>query len=235
MTIRRSITLTALTTLTLLAVACGSDDDTNPGAAEPTTTVVTDRPPTTDAPTTDAPTTDAPTTDAPTTEPEPTPSLPANPVVIDDGAFTSIEEMAAASELIVVGTVTKETSLGRPHLGARPDANEYVGITVAVDEVLKGEPLEEVLLERDAYVVDENGRRIAENVFNGVPVPDVGDRLVLFLNPVDEQSAHFPGGFPSHTPVMIDGVGFLEGKAITIADDSSPLVGTTLDQITAAM
>jgi ABC-type branched-subunit amino acid transport system substrate-binding protein len=47
--------------LSLLAAACGDDEET-PAATEA---------PTTDAPTTDAPTTDAPTTDAPTTEAPP--------------------------------------------------------------------------------------------------------------------------------------------------------------------
>ena len=100
--------------------------------------------------------------------------------------------------------------------------------------MLKGEPVDEILLGRDAYVVDADGQRTAEIVFNGVPVRHAGDRLVLFLNPAEPPSVDLLRGFPTRAPVMLDGIAFRDGDAVSITDGSSPPVGATLDEIVAA-
>ena len=102
--------------------------------------------------------------------------------------------------------------------------------------MIKGAPIAVVLMAWDAYQVDADGQRIATNVINGIPVPHVGDQLLLFLRPVDDQFAALLHGFPTHTPVALDGIGFVEAGTISISDNSSQnaaqLVGKTIEQIT---
>ena len=135
----------------------------------------------------------------------------------------------------MVGTVTDEVSLGQPVATNDPSSDEYLGLTITVDTVLKGDPITEVRLGWDAYVLDEDGKRVATNVMNGIPVPHIGDQLVLFLRPVDDQFASLLDGFPTHAPVALDGIGFVETDTVSISDnsaqDAASLMGLTIDQI----
>ncbi len=224
--------LAAAAISSLVLVGCG--DDSSPESTPDTTTpVVTDPtlPPTTDTPATEAPATDATTTVPPTSQPD----LPPRPVVIDDGAFGSVAELGAAADTVVLATVTGEESLGRPGVADDPSADEFVGLTLSVDSIFTGVSAVEIKLGWDAYAVDAGGMRVAENVLNGVPVPHVGDQLVLFLRHADPQFTEFLDGFPSDAPVGLDGVGFVVDGKVTITDTSSTetdvLMGLTVDQI----
>ena len=239
----RTATL-AISSLAFLLVACSSDDSAPTDTTGSTTIVVT--PPPTTAPaeptTTDAPppTDDSPTTEPTTTDaPPPVTSLPDNRIVIDDMGYGSLEEMAAAADLVVHGTVTDETSLGRPRVEEDPAANEYLGLTVSVETLLKGEPVDEVLLGWDAYVVDADGKRVASNVMNGIAVPHAGDEVLLFLQPLDGRSKELMGGFPTHSPVALDGIAFVESGTVTVTDDISGdvigLRGKTIAEIAALL
>ncbi|MBI5088089.1 MAG: hypothetical protein HZB15_04265, partial [Actinobacteria bacterium] len=139
------------------------------------------------------------------------------------------------ADAVVVVTVTGEESLGRPSAADDPNADEFLGLTMSVDSILTGVTATEIRLGWDAYAVDSDGTRVAENVFNGVPVPHVGDQLVLFVRLADPQFQDFLGDFPSHAPVGLDGIGFLEDGAVIITDSSSTetdiLMGLTVDQI----
>jgi hypothetical protein len=228
--------LALATTLSLVGLACGSDS--TPTTTDVTTPPVVTNPPETDPPGSTPPGSTPPGTTPPDTEP-PTadPELPPRPIDIDDGAFETIGDLGEGAELIVVGTVTGEESLGQPLATNDPSSDEYLGLTISIDSVLKGGPLDEVLLAWDAYVVDANGARVAANVMNGIPVPHVGDQLVLFLRPVDDQFASLLHGFPTHTPVALDGVGFVEANTISISDttarDAAHLEGMTIDEVAA--
>lgn len=222
--------LLAAASCSLLLVACGDDEQDSTGS--PTT--VTEPTPVTDpAPTTP---TVAPTT---TGEPAGPHDLPTRPMEVDDGGFTTLEELAAVGELVVVGTVTDEVSLGRPDAAEDPHADEFLGLTLRVDSTLKGSATTEIRLAWDAYLTDETGERVAEIVMNGIPVPHVGDQLVLFLRPADAQFAAHLDGFPTHAPVALDGIGFVVDSVVTITDTSSPatqaLMGQSIEQITASM
>ncbi len=135
----------------------------------------------------------------------------------------------------MVGTVREESSLGRPNASTDPLADEFLGLTIEVETVLAGDPVDDVTMAWDAYVVDADGSRTAANVMNGVPVPHVGDRLVLFLRPVDEQFGAAMGGFPTHAPVALDGVAFLDRDTVTLTDETATqaahLTGMTIAQI----
>jgi len=69
-------------------------------------------------------------------------------------------------------------------------------------------------------------------------VPRTGDQLVLFLRPVTPESQALLD-YATHTPVMLDGVGFVEDDVVTITDDVVPeiavLAGATLDEIRASV
>jgi hypothetical protein len=240
MKLTSAIALTTLTALSLLAVACGDESPPQatevtspPSSASPPGTAPPDTsPPGTNPPSTNPPSTQPPATDAPTDDPD----LPLRPIEIDDGAFETLHDLGEGAELIVLGTVMDESSLGRPVETNDPSADEYLGLTIKVESVIKGEPIAAVLLAWDAYQVDADGQRIASNVMNGIPVPHIGDQLLLFLRPVDAQFAALLHGFPTHTPVALDGIGFVEDGAVSISDNSSPnvaqLVGKTIDEIT---
>ena len=84
-----------------------------------------------------------------------------------------------------------EGSLGRPHVGEDPWIDEYVAVTVDAVPDLKGEPVERVVLGWDAIQVDPDGNRVATILSNGIRPPEVGDRMLLFLDPA---SPIQPGG-----------------------------------------
>jgi hypothetical protein len=220
-----------------LAVAgTGCGDETSTGDSATTTVDVgaPTTPPATVAPTT--PTTDA--RDAPTSTDRPDPQLPTRDVEIDDGAFDSIGDMADASDVIVVATVTEEETITSDRTDVNPSAEESLGLRLRVDDVLKGEPGDEIRLAWFAFELGEDGEPIATNLLNGIPVPRIGDQLVLFLRPVTPESQALLD-YATHAPVMLDGVGFVEDGVVTITDEVVPeiavLTGATLDEIRASV
>jgi hypothetical protein len=233
------------TALVVAGTGCGDESSTGDSAAT-TTTVEGAAPtttPTTVAPTT--PTTVAPTTptsgdpDAPTSSTDtPEPQLPTRYVEIDDGAFDSIGDMADASDVVVVATVTEEEAISSDRTDVNPSAAESLGLRLRVDEVLKGEPGDEIRLAWFAFELGEDGEPIATNLLNGIPVPRIGDQLVLFLRPVTPESQALLD-YATHAPVMLDGVGFVEDGVVTITDEVVPeiavLTGATLDEIRASV
>jgi hypothetical protein len=210
--------MTAVVVLALVGAGCdntrGSGADTSSSTTSSTTTSPTD------------------TLPRSTSDPG-RPDLPTRAIDVDDGTFDSLETMTAAADVIVVGTVTAETSLGRPSGGSEPNAVEYLGLTISVETALKGGSVEQVRLGWGAYTTDDTGVRTAENTYNGIPVPHIGDQLVLYLRPVDQQFADLLGDFPTHAPLALDGVAFADDGIITITDASSPapLRGKTVAQL----
>lgn len=147
----------------------------------------------------------------------------------------SIDELIASAQLIVVGSVVDVESLGRPSMNEDPNAEEYAAFTIHVDEQLMGDPVNEVTLAWDSYVVDDNGERIGEVVMNGVPVPRMGDTMLLFLQTADPAFAAFLGGVPTHQPVGLDGVVYIRSGVAADGDVTSPasaqIEGWTLDEL----
>lgn len=224
--IKRLTPTILLATLALAAAACADGPtlaDEPPDTTVPPTTPEPAAPPTAVPPATDPPTTIAPV------EPE----LPERYVEIDDGAFGSIGEMADASDVVVVATVTGRQPVTSDRDDVVPSADELVDIRLRVDEVLRGDPGDEIRLTWFAYQLGDDGEPAATNLLNGIPVPQPGDRLVLFLRTVSEDEALV--GDATHAPVLLDGIGYLDGDAVTITDDVVPdaavLTGATLDEI----
>jgi len=134
-------------------------------------------------------------------------------LIVEDGTFASVASMARAAELIVVGEVVEVVSLGRPDVEEDPNADEYVAVTTDVTEILKGDPISEVVLGWDAFGYDTDGNRVSTLLSNGVRPPQVGDRLLLFLVVADPAFADALGG-GSHQEVKLDGVAYLDGDRL---------------------
>ena len=180
--------------------------------------------------------------------PPATPALPQAFIEIDDGGYDSIAEMADVAQLVVVATVSETVSFGRPDPDAVPGdgvvigADEHIGLTLTVDDVLKGEVDDEIHFTWWAYDVDADGERSAELLLNGVEVPVDGDQLVLFLRRPEPNGAPIRGPidtFASHHIVGLDGIGHLDGDVVvngdTVSGDGTGLIGSTLDEIRAAI
>lgn len=154
-------------------------------------------------------------------------------LVIDDGSFDSIASMAAASTVIVAGEVRAVRSLGQPDIGDRTD--EYVAAWIAVDETVLGQPIDDVVLGWNAYRATADGARVARYVTNGIAPPEPGDRLLLFLDPVDQAFADVVGGDLTHQLVKLDGILRLTDRTIVGGEAESSIVaellGRTVDDV----
>lgn len=147
--------------------------------------------------------------------------LPDEDLIVDDGTFASLEDMADASDIVVVGEVIDVTSIGRLAAATDPTADEFVAITVQPSEKLRGSSPGDVVIAWAAYSTDEDGTRVADRTVNGVRPPAVGDRVVLFLRQVDPGFAEFAGGAPTHELVKLDGIGFVTGDVVTEVEAGS--------------
>ncbi len=150
-------------------------------------------------------------------------------MTVEDGHYETVEEMAQAADLVIVGDVVGVESLGRPSLAEDEWADEYVEITVNAAEVLKGGDVERVVLGWDAIQVDPNGNRVATLLNNGIRPPEVGDHMLLFLDPAAPSFVEALGGRPTHWPVLLDGVAYLDGDRLVAGETGS----TTADHLLA--
>ena len=148
-------------------------------------------------------------------------------MTVEDGHYGTVEEMAQAADLVIVGDVIGVESLGRPSLDEDPYADEYVAITVETAEVLKGASVPSVVLGWDAIAVDLDGNRVATILSNGIRPPRVGDHVLLFLDPADPSFVESLGGKPTHWPVLLDGVAYLDGDRLVAGETAS----TTASQL----
>lgn len=110
--------------------------------------------------------------------------LPVLEVHGDDFQSFTLEELAAASDLVVSGTVTG-IALGA--LDPAPELEDFGGerhflITLDIDTVIKGViDTDTVTLEASGVQVDESGEPEAVYIVNGIPAPSIGSDEVWFL------------------------------------------------------
>ena len=153
----------------------------------------------------------------------------------DDPVYESVEQLAADSTLIVAAEVSEVSSLGRPSLEEDPYADEYVAVSMRVTETFKGETPEHLRLGWSAINVNPDGQRVAVWVASGLPPPSVGNQMLLFLDEVDPAYDEFLGGIPTHEPVALDGIVYLENNVPVVVEQRSPageeLLTMTLDSL----
>ena len=156
-------------------------------------------------------------------------------MIVEDGHYATVEEMAQAADLVIVGDVVGVESLGRPDLEEDEWADEYVAITFDAGEVLKGGLVERVVLGWDAVQIDPDGNRVATLLNNGIRPPQVGDHMLLFLDPAAPSFVEMLGGRPTHSPVLLDGVAYLDGDRLvageTVSTTAYQLLAMSLPQI----
>lgn len=145
-----------------------------------------------------------------------------NSVDVYDGEFASVDEMSRASELIIIGDVVSVSSLGRPSVRENETAAEYVEVQVKTSDVLKGEDPGVVSLGWAAFATDADGNRIATRIENGIYPPALGDRMLLFLVPIDPNYQEYLGGSPTHDVVKLDGMLFIEDGLVSAGEPGSP-------------
>jgi hypothetical protein len=148
--------------------------------------------------------------------------LPEEDLIVDEGTFDSLDDMADASDLVVVGEVIDTPSIGRLAAATDPTADEFLAITVQPSETLRGSYPGDVIIAWAGYSTDEDGARLAVRTLNGVRPPAVGDHVVLFLRPVDPAFGAFAGGAPTHELVKLDGIGFVTDDVVTEVETGSP-------------
>lgn len=88
----------------------------------------------------------------------------------------------------------------------------------------------------ESFGTDGTGQRVSEMVANGVRAPSMNDRLLLFLGPEDPGRRAAFDGIPTHYPVSLEGVAFLDEDVVTeTADDGllEPYIGTPVGDIAA--
>lgn len=227
--------LVGLTTAVAAFGACGSSDGASTQTGATSDISLQSPPPTSSTPT------------SPTTEPTQTPSTapdtvapdasddleyPVNTNLIEaePGPDSSVERLAADSDVVLVATVELVESLGRPAIAEDEFADEYLAVSLRADEVLEGDESDPVVLPWQGFNVDADGNRVATWVINGLPVPRVGDRMLLFLVDIDPAASRAFGGVPTHVPTQLEGVAFLdESGAVVHAATGSPLFGPLAD------
>jgi hypothetical protein len=148
--------------------------------------------------------------------------LPEEDLIVDEGTFDSLDDMADASDLVVVGEVIDTPSIGRLAAATDPTADEFLAITVQPSETLRGSYPGDVIIAWAGYSTDEDGARLAVRTVNGVRPPAVGDHVVLFLRSVDPAFDAFAGGAPTHELVKLDGIGFVTDDVVTEVEAGSP-------------
>lgn len=139
----------------------------------------------------------------------------------------TLHEIAAQSVAVIVGEVVGVTSIGRPDLAEDEFADEYIALELRVERTMSGAGVTEVVVPWRAFNVGPDGQRRATWVVNGVPVPEVGDRLVLpLLELTPERAARLDASL-SHA------VGAMQG--ISFVDDGGSLTGRSVDSALTAI
>ena len=152
-------------------------------------------------------------------------------------AFESVEEMAGASDAVVVGTVTGVEGPGVTDAKEDPSASGYVRVAVDVEESLKGSPGSGVIFAWEASVNDGNEHLECEILVDGLPVPEEGDALLLFLVPESADRKALFGEDVTHRPNSSYGLSYVsDGVVTTVAqrfegDLGGTLIGMSIEEV----
>jgi hypothetical protein len=167
--------------------------------------------------------------------------LPISPLEREEKIYQSVDEIASVSTVIVSGTVSAVDSLGYPEIGEAP-ASEYFLITVTPTTTVKGDIPNEVSFAWEGFGTKpgagEERIRTTRVVQAGVSMPDVGDELLLFLAPEDQQREAFFGRKDLHQVVTLDGILYVDDGILTTqlidygkARAASSLDGRPLEEV----
>ncbi|HRE02607.1 MAG TPA: hypothetical protein PLV68_15000 [Ilumatobacteraceae bacterium] len=156
--------------------------------------------------------------------------------------FHTIEDISAASDVVIIATVVSVDPADVPRPADEPDGSgtEFVRLSLRADTVLKGDVPSELGVSWEAYVVD-NGARTLEIAIDGVVAPRTSDQVLLFLKWADPSQGAL--GITPESPwyiVTMDGIYWIDGDTVTspITDPkrlASTVNGQSLADIVAAI
>lgn len=118
----------------------------------------------------------------------------------------SLEQLATEADTIALGTVMRQASAWNAQYTAI-----YTDVTVTVEEVIKGSPVEEVTFRIAGGIVGEIGLRTSND-----PVFQDGERVIVFLG-TQGVPARVVGLHQGKYTVR-DGTVMRDGQTITVAD-----------------
>lgn len=124
--------------------------------------------------------------------------LPVTDVMSSPVDYDTAAQMAEASEVVMVATVTTVEDLGVLKVDQDPEPSEWAVLTFTPEEVLLGTDPGTVTLIWETFVTDGAGNRRFQLTYNGVPTPEVGDRYLLFLKPERPNRAEAFGNRTTH-------------------------------------
>jgi hypothetical protein len=133
-------------------------------------------------------------------------SLPATVVDAYEYPFDSLADQMAASDAVVVGTVSDYEDIGLIDQQDDPRPSEYVVLTIDVEQVIQGHTPATIGIPWEAFLTDGDGRRTATVSQNGIDIPRIGERLLLYLVNESEGGRALFGPQATHRPINSDGV-----------------------------
>ena len=152
--------------------------------------------------------------------------------------FPSVEAMAADADVIVVGNVVAVDSFGTPEIADDPNPSEYFTITVAVtDDIKSDRDASKVSFVWEGFITrDEKRTQRVET--DGIPMPVVGDDLLLFLIPEKPSVLAAWGAEHEFAVDTLDGILAItdDGKILAQVNaketrPSGQIDGETLDEV----
>jgi hypothetical protein len=141
--------------------------------------------------------------------------LPIAPLSRNEEIYQTVDELAASSSDVVVGPVASVESLGTPDTADDPNASEYFLVTVKPDSVIKTSGKTETIAFIWEGFISESGDRAARVIQDGVSMPDVGDRLLLFLRPENPDRAALFENRAALQVNTLDGILYVDNGKLT--------------------
>ena len=161
--------------------------------------------------------------------------LPLTEIKSSPPAFGSVEEMAAAAEVVAVGEVVSRESIGTIPNDEDPQPSEWAVLEIALDEIVSGnDDLDVVTVIWETYSTDGKGTRLFEYSHNGVSNPEVGDRYLWFLVPERENRRELFGNRSTHLMIYPTGVMALNGDKVETEYRGGSEIGRALNDMTIA-
>lgn len=150
--------------------------------------------------------------------------------------YSDIVQLASSSDYTLVAHVA-EVEHG-PIYDEGEDIQQIAIVHLESERTLHGDPPATLSFAMLGWLVDEDDRPLAEYVVEGVRIPAVGTRLLLFLDEAPADDVRRFGA--SHALVSYDGIFALEDGVLTTTLEGSgrlghELAGSKLDDVAELM
>lgn len=125
--------------------------------------------------------------------------------------FRTLGDMVTASDLVAIGTVAEIVPFKLEEASGDQPGLQLVSISLDVDEVLKGQPTEQVTFGWNGWDVAVDGAVGPRRVIGGVDLPMPGERYVLFLVELSDEE-QTSSDYPIYGLISLDGILHVEGE-----------------------